>query len=312
MSDLLDHLLADAPPVSAEQDGPSLRAWWDRHEQIRARFPNTIDLAVAAGFAADRVAFAFASGYAAALTRVDAVAADAPTALCITEAEGNRPRDIHAALTAEGEHFRLSGEKTFVTLGEQAESLWIAARMGADENAAARPKIRVVRVPASRVGITLEARPTTPFVPEIPHARVKLAGVRVEASEFIPGDGYLGVVKPFRTLEDTHVHAAVLGLLIRFGRLHEWPHHAIERLLMSVLALRSIGEREPLDPRAHIALAGVLDHFGRFLDGELPSLAERLPEADRERLFRDAPLFSIAQSVRKKRRLTAWAQLAGR
>ena len=49
---------------------------------------------------------------------------------------------------------------------------------------------------------------------EIPHAEVGLDRVRVEASAVLPGDGYADYVKPFRTIEDAHVHCALLGYLV--------------------------------------------------------------------------------------------------
>src|SRR5438094_653029 len=61
------------------------------------RFDATIDRAAAAGFAADRLGYAFAGGYRAALARlVPAVTGSA--CLCATEAGGGHPRFIRTTL----------------------------------------------------------------------------------------------------------------------------------------------------------------------------------------------------------------------
>ncbi len=72
-------------------------------------------------------------------------------------------------------------------------------------------------------GLSVVAMPATRFVPEVPHARVQLDDVRLPADALLPGDGYASCVKPFRTIEDTHVTAAVLAYLLREARARDWP-----------------------------------------------------------------------------------------
>jgi hypothetical protein len=266
-----------------------------------------LDAAVAAGFRADRLGYAFASGYVCALEHLLPDLGGVPAALAVTEAGGNRPRNIETTLAPEGDAFRLSGEKSFVTLGAAAEQLIIIAR---DATVTDRVALVAVRIPTARVGLTLVQAPATPFVPEIPHSRATFAGVRVDAEERLAGDGYLTLMKPFRTVEDVHVHAAILGLLVRYGRLSVWPHGVIERLVAAIVALGSIATLPPLAATTHIALAGVLETTGRFLDAELPGLAQQLEPDARERLFRDAAIFGVAGKARAQRRVTAWAGLA--
>lgn len=304
MEALLRHLLGEDP---REAEVPDVAAWWNRHDAIRARFDRPFEAAVAGGFHADRLAYAFASGYVAALEHLLPELGGAPAALCVTEKAGNRPRDVETTLTPEGDAFRLSGEKTFVTLGAAAEQLVVIAR---DTSQVGRIALVAVRIPRSRVGVSLETRELTPFVPEIPHSKATFASVRVTPEERLAGDGYLNVVKPFRTVEDIHVYAAILGLLVRYGRLAMWPHGVVERLVSTVVTLSGIAALPPLAATTHIALAGVLETTGRFLDGELPALAQQLDETARDRLFRDAGLFGVASQARAQRRVTAWATLA--
>ncbi|MCA9536515.1 MAG: acyl-CoA dehydrogenase family protein [Myxococcales bacterium] len=304
MEALLRHLLGEDP---RDIEVPDLVAWWDSHDAARGRFARPLETAVAAGFRADRLGYAFASGYVCALEHLLPELGGVPAALAVTESAGNRPRDITTTLTAEGDAFRLSGEKTFVTLGEAADQLVIIAR---DASETERVALVAVRIPRSRVGVTLVPAAPAAFVPEIPHSRATFAGVRVTAEERLDGDGYLAIMKPFRTVEDIFVHAAILGLLVRYGRQAVWPHGVIERLVSAIVALGGIADLPPLAPTTHLALAGVLETTGRFLDGELPSLAQQLPPTARERLFRDAAIFGVAARARAQRRVTAWASLA--
>ncbi len=303
METLLRHLLSEDPNVA---EVPDLSAFFHQHESVRARFDVPFDAAVAGGFGADRIGYAFAAGYVSALEHMVPSLAGVPAGLCVTEAKGNRPNDMETTLSREGDAFRLSGEKTFVTFGAQAEELLVIARQG---ELSGRANLVAVRIPSHRVGVSLVERDPTPFAPEIPHAKALFASVRVAADEVLEGDAYVNLVKPFRTVEDIHVHAAILALLLRFGRQAAWAHGVLERLLSTLVALRAISVLPALSPATHLALAGVLDTTGRFLDAELPALAQDLPVPDRDRLFRDAALFGIAAQARAKRRVTAWAAL---
>ena len=73
----------------------SVADWWPRHRAIAAEHPDTVQQAIVGGFVADRLGWAFASGYQAALR---ALFPDAPAdricALCVTEADGNSPKAI--------------------------------------------------------------------------------------------------------------------------------------------------------------------------------------------------------------------------
>jgi hypothetical protein len=301
---LLRHLLGEDP---RDTNVPDLATWWDRHDDVRGRFTVPFEAAVAAGFRSDRLGYAFASGYVCALEHLLPELGGVPAALAVTEAGGNRPRNIETTLTPEGGAFRLSGEKSFVTLGAAAEQLVIIAR---DATVTDKVSLVALRIPRARVGLTLEDAPPTSFVPEIPHSRATFAGVRVDREERLAGDGYLTLMKPFRTVEDVYVHAAILGLLVRYGRIAVWPHGVIERLVAAIVALGSIATLPPLAATTHIALAGVLETTGRFLDAELPGLAQQLEPETRERLFRDAAIFGVAAKARAQRRITAWAGLA--
>ena len=62
-----------------------------------------------------------------------------------------------------------------------------------------------------------------PFVPEISHGTVAFSDVPVDSGSILPGDGYSEYIKPFRTIEDLHVFAAILGFIFRIACLFRWP-----------------------------------------------------------------------------------------
>ena len=120
------HCILGRAPYPAPD--PDLPQWQQRLRAIALEWPDPAARALVAGAEAPCVAFAFAAGYQAALERMLGPAPGNPfRALCVTEREGNRPRNIHATLRAADDGWRLSGEKTYVTGGAHAQLLCIAA-----------------------------------------------------------------------------------------------------------------------------------------------------------------------------------------
>jgi hypothetical protein len=116
-------------------------------------------------------------------------------------------------------------------------------------------------------------------------------------------------VKPFRTVEDIHVQAAVLSYLMREGQRLSWPAHWLERLSALLAALGKLADMPAAEAETHIALAGALA-IGAGLIGEteefwLQSAAD--PAALRWR--RDRELLQVAGKARELRTQRAWEQL---
>src|SRR5690606_21891598 len=138
--------------------------------------------------------------------------------------------------------YRLHGTKRFVTLGPAARVLYVVASRGTTD--AGRNDLVVVRL-TPREGVRRETLPPFPFVPEIPHGKLVI-DTAVEASAILPGDGYSAYLKPFRTVEDLHVSAALTGHLVALARRFVLPETTLEALLAHALALVALAE-EPLD-----------------------------------------------------------------
>jgi len=297
-----------APTAVPERS--TVAAWWPRWRDGAALANGPAAMAIAGGFDADRVGWAFAAGYQAALR---ALLPDLPAttvaAFCVTEEGGNRPRDIATRIApAPGGGWTIHGAKRWTTLGPDSNLLLVVGALQAPA-ADGRPQLRVARVPAGTPGLQLLPMPATRFVPEVPHARVQLDGVTVGADALLPGDGYDGYVKPFRSIEDTHVTLAVLAYLLREARARAWPAAFAERVAAVMALLATLADGPGEAPATHVALAGALA-LAHALYDEAGTLWARQPEDPAaQRWQRDAALFAVASSARTQRAARAWERL---
>lgn len=302
-SPLLQALAAGSAPIQ-------IRSAADlREHRARRRGAHTVEQAALAGLVADGMGWAFAAGYEAALARLDPEGMQGGVlgSLCATEEGGGHPRAIRTALTPRGDGYALSGDKSWVTLGSEADLLLVVASVGASGEG--RNRLRVVRVPAGRKGVLVHgARGASalPFVPEIAHARATFDAVAIGAEEVLPGDGYDDALKPFRTIEDIHVTAAVLGWAIGVGRASDWPRSWIDEALALVVLFHGVSDEPPLAPTTHVALAGAQSLAKKLLDGAAWAQAH---EPARSGWVRDRPLLEIASRVRGARLEAAWREL---
>lgn len=283
----------------------TLAAWWAATEAERQGFALPIERAIVGGARADRVGFAFATGYAEAL-RALVPGATGITALCATEDGGNHPRAITTTLVADGDGYVVTGRKRWATIASEASALLVVASVGRD--AAGRNQLRVVRVPASAAGVRIHAS-AAPFVPEIPHAAIELDHVRVPADAVLPGDGYEAYLKPFRTVEDLHVHGAVVGYLVGVALRHGFARELVERLLALATATRALAGADVRAAPTHVALAGVLALMQREV-AEIEAAWAAAPDDEAARWLRDRPLLRVAEAARAARRARAWTLLA--
>lgn len=281
--------------------------WWPRWLALASRHRVSIDRAIAGGRDADRLGWAFAAGYQAALRALlPSLADDVLAALCVTEADGNHPKAIRTTLTAEGTGFRISGEKRWTTLGPDGGLFIVIAReAGSPEE---RPSLKAVLLPSAAPGLSVLPMPPTRFVPEVPHARIRLENVRVEPGAVLKGDAYEHCVKPFRTVEDIHVHAATLAYLLGEARARGWTVAWSERAAATLQALARLAALDPLAPATHIALAGALGIGHDLLEEADRHWAERDDEPAR-RWRRDRELLGVAGKARELRLASAWRKI---
>lgn len=251
-----------------------------------------IDQAILGGAIADRLGYAFAAGYRAALRHL-VPGLEGRACLCVTEDAGAHPRAIRTALDAR--QGTITGHKAWSTLASEGDTLLVAVSAGANGE---RNDVRVVRVAPNAPGVTLTRMPETPFTPEIPHFRVSFDATPVD--DVLPGDGYERYIKPFRTVEDAHVCAAALAYLVGVNR--AWTPH----LLAPLVALRALALADPTDASIHLALNSCI----KSMQVAIAALDwTSVDPAVAARWTRDAPLLQVASRARDARTAAAAAKL---
>jgi hypothetical protein len=303
--------------VSGPDDGdvPSfdgLGGWWVWYLDAARPFESPIARALVGGRVADRVGYAFTAGYVSAIRwLVPAMGRDELTALCVTEEGSAHPRAVQATLTEDklrggGKHFRLIGEKSFVTNADLATRLVVAASAGTTPDG--KNDIRMVLVERDAGGVNLVPREPLPFIPEVAHGRVRFEDVDIPGEALLPGDGYTGYVKPFRTIEDIHVFGGLLGYLVRIAMRYRWPEAAVEELLSLVASVWSLAGADEGAPSVHVALGGLHGRMSSFLE-EYSGYWEQTDDDTRRRWERDRPLMNIAGEARTRRLKKAWRRI---
>lgn len=283
-------------------------AWWIRHVRAASAAEHPIDQTILTAARMDRLAYVGASAYVGALQQVVPAIGTARAALCASEGGSAHPRSIQTRLEPDGDGWLLWGEKDRVTLGREADELLVVACEGTNDEG-----LRVLALadlPARRRGVVRDALPALPFAPELGHARIRFEGVRVEPAERLEGDGYLHYLKPFRTVEDCHLHAAVLAYLHGVSRAAGWPRSVRQELLTLLVAARALAFGDPSSSATHLALAGEITR-ARLLIEECADLWEHVEEEVRERWERDRRLLDVAKLARARRLEVAWRRAGG-
>jgi acyl-CoA dehydrogenase len=303
---VIDYLLkAPLGPPSPIRAFPEWKKAW---KNMAPLWESPVDRALAGGFAADRPAWAFAAGYQAALQHlVPTIDKDRIAAICITEKGGPHPAQIQCRLTADrkgGGRWRLDGTKEFVSGAEGADVLLVAATTGTTPEG--RNALRMVTVPADSDGVTITALPSLGVVPEMPHGKVCLEAVCVADAALWPGDGYIGAIKPFRTIEDLHVTGAFLAWVFAVGRRSGWPAPILETTLSLMVTTRALALASPLEPHGHLVLGGLLAQVRDFLQ-KIDPLWQGVDARDQERWRRDRKVLDIAEAARQRRLDAAWS-----
>ncbi len=305
--DILQQLLTGAIEPAP---GLTLDEFWPHQRRFVETATHPIEAAIMGGFRSEILATAFAAGYQSALQSLfPDLPRDRKVSLCVTEQGGGHPRAILTRLEkGSSGSYSLTGDKRWSTLSNQAALLLVVARE-AEDPSTNRAVFRVVRVDPQASGVAIVPMPETPFVPEIRHAEVSLRNVLVNEADIMAGDGYDEYVKPFRTVEDIHVHAAGAGYLMRLCRQYSFDKPLLERLVHVISSLISIAFEDPKHPVTHILLAGILAESSKILQDIDSALAKAAPDVH-IKFAQDKPIFNIASRVRAERTVKAWERLS--
>jgi len=254
------------------------------------------ELAVAGGRRMATPGLAFLVGYQAALRMLWPSAPPSLGALCATEQRSLRPADMETRLS----DLRLSGRKDFVTAGDAADWLLVAAR---SEEPGETPRLSLAVVYPGEPGVRVEKLPALPLMPDISHGRLHLDGA---LCELLAGDGWDAYVKPFRTLEDVYVLSAVTAWLYGVGQDSGWSQPLLLRLLALLAGCAEASRQPPNNPAGHVLLGGLFAQFDA-LKGEIDqALAEGSPEWA-QMWQRDQGVMQLAAGARAKRLAKALA-----
>lgn len=154
MDSLLDFLLTEPVATAPLND---VAAAWTRHQVAANRFDRPVDVAIAGGFGADRLGFAFLSGYQEALrTLIPDLPDDELVAMCATEEGGGHPSAIRTTLTERNGVWLVNGTKSFATMGAFAHHLVVIASVGTAPDG--RNRLRATMVDAA-TGVRLTDHP---------------------------------------------------------------------------------------------------------------------------------------------------------
>jgi alkylation response protein AidB-like acyl-CoA dehydrogenase len=254
------------------------------------------ELAVAGGRRMATPGLAFLVGYQAALRMLWPSAPPSLGALCATEQRSLRPADMQTRMT----DLRLNGRKDFVTAGDAADWLLVAAR---SEEPGETPRLSLAVVYPGEPGVRVEKLPALPLMPDISHGRLHLDGA---LCELLAGDGWDAYVKPFRSLEDVYVLSAMTAWLYGVGQDSGWSQPLLLRLLALLAGCAEASRQPPNNPAGHVLLGGLFAQFDA-LKGEIDqALAEGSPEWA-QMWQRDQGVMQLAAGARAKRLAKALA-----
>lgn len=302
----LDAVLDAMASPGALSPEETLDAFRERTRAIRQSAARPIDGAMRAATLTSRLGLAFAAGYESALEALVPRLRGRVAALAATEAGGAHPRAIETTLERRGASLRLSGKKRWVTLGG-AGSAWLVVARDGDAPPGPHPALRIVVVGTDAPGVVVRPMGDVAIVPEIVHAEIELDAVEVGDEDVLEGDGYAHYLKPFRTVEDVHVHAALLAFMAALTRRHAGPRELFSRLAVAAVAARALDEGDWSSPALHVALSASIEQAAPLV-AEVASLPS-LPDETRRALDRDRPLLAVAGRARAARLERAWEAL---
>lgn len=254
------------------------------------------ELAVAGGRLMATPGLAFLVGYQAALRMLWPSAPLSLGALCATEQRSLRAADMQTRLN----DLRLSGRKDFVTAGDAADWLLVAAR---SEAPGTDPRLSLAVVYPGEPGVQVETLPPMPLMPDLSHGRLVLDNA---LCELLAGDGWDAYVKPFRTLEDLYVLSAMGAWLYGVGQDCNWPQTLQLRLLALLAGCAEVSRQAPNNPSGHVLLGGLFAQFDG-LKAELEQALADGPPQWATMWQRDRAVMDLAAGARAKRLAKALA-----
>jgi len=296
----------------------NIQQWQSKIEPVISASTSSIDRAIIGGVLADRMAYAFLSGYENALqNHFTILPAQSLAAFCVSEKGGSRPKAMKTTLSQghNADTYILNGQKSFVTCADEAQWLIIAATLTeadkskTDMEVSTRPNIKLALIDANTLGLTFTVSTELPFIPEIRKGSLELKDVKVTADNILPGDGYSHYVKPFSCIESIYIMAATSAFLFRLACLFDWPKTLQEQVLSTLLNIKHLEEGDMCSPATEIMVSGVKAQLKHITETSKP-LWDKLPEQHQHRLQRDCGMLLMSDKNHLTRLERAWTHYA--
>ncbi len=304
---LLDLLLRQPQAPHCETVDDWLPVW--REAVVAHGDLGPFTAAVVSAMKADRMAWAFFTGYQGALQAafpgVLSGAEPRVAAFCANET-GRKLNEIDTALVASEGACLLDGGKAWVLAGIGDLDLYVLARSpGAQQRGPG--SLSIARVPSSASGVERRGPRSQAVVPELAHGAVAFRHVRIAHDQILPGDGYADYAKPFRLREDVFVTGCTLAYLLGHGHRVGWPTPWRQRCLAVLVSLGSCASLPPAEVSTALLAAGALGHAGDLINqaDELWPLGDPIAAG---RWLRDKPILALGKDARRQRVTKAWAQ----
>mgnify|MGYP000697275594 FL=1 len=260
---------------------------------------NSLQAVLSVSLKANSIGQAFAVGYRCALQALlPELNSSQWVAMCVTEPQGNHPKQIQTQVTPDG---LVSGQKSFVTMAELSQQLIVIAKSG---ETGERPILKAVLLQQPSQGVSLQVMEAMNLVPDIGHGQIALENAQ---GVILPGDGHNDYSKRFRYLEDIHVLMAFVSLIFSMSVRHQLPSFISEKCL---LLINSLLTQELLDePWQHLHIAAAFESFEKIV-GDFEASFDSVSESFKSDWLRDKKLFSIANKAKLARteKARAWLQ----
>lgn len=305
-NNVLDRLLACTDALV--ENAGSMRHWFELHQGATHGIPDSLERAAIAGAKFRQVSFAFASAYQSAIESMFRLDFATSGAFCHTEKGVKKPREMRTELSiGTGGQLQLSGTKSFVSGGSFAKALFVTAVDAREAHAPSENRIVVVKINAhdACTGLRANDLPALPFVSELSHAKLTLENVDVSDADVLKGDGYSDYIKPFRTEEDLHIFAALIGQRLRIS-VELGQREFSEAFVALLCAVLSRQNADRTSASTHIALAGIKTSAQKLFEQHDSTLEASLPNYWKA-WQRDKALMSLAEHAQNTRTKRAWS-----
>jgi len=124
----------------------------------------------------------------------------------------------------------------------------------------------------------------------------------------LAGDGYTDAIKPFRTIEDLYIGAALTAYNLAVARRFDWPEEAQEDLLLLLAAAMALASGPLDEPVAHLGLAS-LGRATERLHAAQAVHHDLVTDEAAVNWLRAGRSSSVALRAKELRRQAAWRRL---